>query len=97
MTRLVVARIVPVKGAEDRLHPMVEALAKDVRAEPGNLRFEVYQEGDSATYLILEEYRDDQAVKEHMASAHTRAFNAALIELAEGGASVVTDLRAVAQ
>ncbi|MBL3611458.1 antibiotic biosynthesis monooxygenase, partial [Rhodovulum sulfidophilum] len=63
--------------------------------EPGNIRFEAFSEGGGAV-VMLEEYRDDAAFEAHLAQPYTKEFNAALAEVATGGASTVTDLASFA-
>lgn len=91
MTRLMMARAVPVSGAEARLQTLVTELARNVRAEPGNLRFEAMTEADGAVVMI-EQYRDDAAFEAHLSQPHTQQFNAALEQIAKGGGSSVTEL-----
>ncbi|MER5172936.1 antibiotic biosynthesis monooxygenase [Thioclava sp. GXIMD2076] len=96
MTRLMTARAVPLAGQEDRLRALVAELARNVRAEAGNLRFEASHERDGAVVMI-EEYRDDQAFEHHLAQPHTQQFNAALEEIVENGGSEVTELTGFAK
>ncbi|NDW01959.1 antibiotic biosynthesis monooxygenase [Salipiger sp. PrR002] len=91
MTRTMIARATPKVGQTDRLAALVETLAEEVRREAGNIRFEAFSEGNGAV-VILEEYRDDAAFEAHLSQPHTQEFNAALEEVATGGASSVTDL-----
>ncbi|WP_202814427.1 VOC family protein [Falsirhodobacter sp. alg1] len=91
MTRLMTARAVPLKGQEARLKSLVHDLARDVRTEAGNLRFEATQDENGAVVMI-EEYRDDAAFDTHLAQPHTKAFNAALAQTVENGKSEVTEL-----
>jgi quinol monooxygenase YgiN len=76
---------------------LLTALAQDVRAEPGCVRFVVYTLADDPLLFHVEEtYRDDDAFRAHMGTAHGRAFNAAIADLVEGGASTVVFLDQVA-
>lgn len=95
MTRTMIARAVPLDGQAAHLKELVEQLARNVRAEPGNIRFEAHEETAGAM-VMLEEYRDDGAFDAHLAMPHTKQFNAVLERIAEGGGSTVTDLTAVA-
>ena len=95
MTRMMMARATPKPGEEDRLSTLVEELARTVRAEPGNIRFEAFAE-EGGAMVMLEEYRDDAAFDAHLGAPHTQQFNAALRKIATGGAAQVTDLRGVA-
>ena len=63
--------------------PDVEALIRDyadaVRAEPGNLAFEVYRRAESPDrFVVFETYRDRAAFDAHIAADAGRSFNAAL-------------------
>jgi quinol monooxygenase YgiN/catechol 2,3-dioxygenase-like lactoylglutathione lyase family enzyme len=91
MTRTMIARATPKVGESERLAALVETLAQQVRREAGNIRFEAFSESDGVV-VMLEEYRDDAAFEAHLAQPHTKEFNAALAEVATGGASSVTDL-----
>lgn len=43
--------------------------------EPGNVRFDVLQsEDDSTRFVLVEMFRDDQAVEAHRATPHYRAW-----------------------
>ncbi|MCA0964706.1 antibiotic biosynthesis monooxygenase [Salipiger bermudensis] len=95
MTRTMIARATPKAGQAERLAALVETLAEQVRREAGNIRFEAFAE-DGGAVVMLEEYRDDDAFKTHLVQPHTQEFNAALEEVATGGASTVTDLASLA-
>ncbi|MFC0267453.1 antibiotic biosynthesis monooxygenase [Kushneria aurantia] len=92
MTRSMMARITPVEGQTSQVRHHVEALARRVRREAGNIRFETHEASDASGFVIIEEYRDDDAFQRHLAMPHTQQFNAALESLAEGGGSSVTEL-----
>ncbi|SDF27264.1 Quinol monooxygenase YgiN [Salipiger thiooxidans] len=95
MTRTMMARATPKAGRDAQLRTLVEDLARNVRAEPGNIRFEVFGE-EGGAMLMLEEYRDDAAFEAHLEKPHTKQFNASLEDVATGGGSQVTDLAGVA-
>lgn len=95
MTRTMIARATPKAGQAERLEALVETLARKVRREAGNIRFEAFTE-DGGAVVMLEEYRDDAAFEAHLGQPHTQEFNAALEEVATGGASSVTDLASFA-
>ena len=94
MTRTMMARATPKAGQDGRLKALVEELARSVRAEPGNIRFEAFTE-DGGAVVMLEEYRDEVAFKAHLEKPHTKQFNATLGDVATGGGSHVTDLAEV--
>lgn len=65
----------------------LEALIKDMiapcRAEPGNLRWDVWQDQDDPTRFVLDElYVDEAAVKAHRASPHFLAYAAKVGDVA---------------
>jgi len=80
----------------DRVAALLTALAKDVRAEPGNVRFEVFTLTDDPNFFHVEEtYRDEAAFQAHMKTEHGRVFNQAIVDLVEGGGSSVVFLEPV--
>ncbi|MBP0617599.1 antibiotic biosynthesis monooxygenase [Jiella mangrovi] len=90
-TRCVIARATPRTGENSHLKTLVEELARNVRAEPGNISFEVYAE-ESGALVMIERYRDDAAFQMHLDQPHTKQFNAALEEIATGGGSSVSEV-----
>lgn len=57
-----------------------EGIADAARAEPGNLKYEWYiPAGSSDDLFLIEQYRDAEAVAEHVRQPHT----ARLVELKE--------------
>jgi quinol monooxygenase YgiN len=84
-------------GQEEALADMLGALALEVRAEPGCVRFVVYRlEADPAFFHVEETYRDQAAFEAHIGMEHGKRFNAAIVPMVEGGASSVTFLTLVA-
>ncbi|WP_342629336.1 putative quinol monooxygenase [Nguyenibacter vanlangensis] len=84
-------------GHEETLAAMLRDLARDVRAEPGCLRFVVYRlASDPAAFHVEETYRDQAAFEAHIGMDHGRRFNAAIRTMVEGGASNVVFLDLVA-
>lgn len=75
---------------------LLTALADNVRAEPGCVRFVVYSREDDPQFFHVEEsYRDEDAFKAHMGTEHGKLFNKAIETLVEGGASQVVFLDTV--
>jgi quinol monooxygenase YgiN len=62
------------------------AMAAGVRdREPGNLYYELYHvASDPQTYVVLEHYKNADAVAAHGRTDHARAFIAALKDLEDG-------------
>lgn len=84
-------------GREQPLAELVAKLASDVRAEDGCLLFDPFTRTENPrAYVVFEIYRDDDAFQEHLASLHTRGFNAALSDLIEGAGSTLEWLVPVA-
>jgi quinol monooxygenase YgiN len=63
------------------------AYADVVRTEPGNLRFEVYRDGDTGAMVVVERYASDEAFQAHLAHPENARFNDRLAELLGGGGS----------
>lgn len=93
MTKSLYAIFTAKPGAAASLDRLLVDLTMQVRAEPGNRRFVVYKrQDDSRAYHVDEIYADQAAFDAHIASAHCRAFNAAIVDLVEGGGSQVVFL-----
>ncbi|MEN7538466.1 antibiotic biosynthesis monooxygenase [Aurantiacibacter flavus] len=76
----------------------IAELAPAVREEAGNEGFEFFTRPDAEDgWTMIERYRDRAAFEAHLQAAHTRAFNAALENLVEDGASEVTELTPACQ
>lgn len=80
----------------EKVASLLTALADNVRAEPGCVRFVVYSREDDPQFFHVEEsYRDEDAFKAHMGTEHGKLFNKAIETLVEGGASQVVFLDTV--
>ncbi|GBQ05940.1 putative quinol monooxygenase [Saccharibacter floricola] len=80
----------------EKVASLLTALADNVRAEPGCVRFVVYsREDDPQSFHVEESYRDEDAFKAHMSTEHGKLFNKAIETLVEGGASQVVFLDTV--
>lgn len=72
----------PGKAAE--LQALLVGMAPHCRAEPGNLRWDVWRDGSNVDRYVLDElYRDSAAVEAHRGSAHYQAYLAKIPELAD--------------
>ena len=61
---------------------LITQLAEDVRGEPGNLEFTVYQRAeDPCRFFVFERYADRAAFEAHLAAPYGATFNAALGDL----------------
>lgn len=64
-----------VRGSVDEVLDLVARLRTASLAEPGCLGYEAYRAVDAPdTVLLLEHYRDDEALDAHRASAHYRSL-----------------------
>lgn len=98
MPHIVMAQCTALPGREDALHSCIADLASAVRMEAGNEGFEVFQHPRTErSWTIIERYRDRKAFDMHLDHPHTKAFNDALENLVEGGASDVTELASACQ
>ncbi|MBI1682847.1 putative quinol monooxygenase [Caulobacter hibisci] len=78
----------PSKGAA--LEALLLGMAAACRAEPGNLRWDVWRDQADPTRFVLDElYVDDDAVAAHRASPHFAAYLARIGDLAERTALVL--------
>lgn len=63
----------------DEVERLITGLAQDVRQEPGNQEFTVYQRTeDPCRFLVFERYVDRSAFEAHLAAPYGAVFNAAL-------------------
>lgn len=93
MTRTLYAEFTARPGEELRVAELIRGLAEQVRAEPGNVLFDVYTvESAPRCFFVFEVYRDEAAFAEHLAADYGVVFNAALTPLIEEDASVLTFL-----
>ncbi|PSN59499.1 antibiotic biosynthesis monooxygenase-like protein [Corynespora cassiicola Philippines] len=68
----IVAIITPKPGKADRVQELLTAAAASVKAnEPGTLRYHLHREskGDKPIFIMLETYKDQQALGAHAASS----------------------------
>jgi quinol monooxygenase YgiN len=81
---------------ESQVAALVEKLVSDVRAEPGNVRFDAWVRRDAPReYVVLEIYSDQASFESHLKSAHCVEFNERLGTLVVGGGSKLTWLSPV--
>lgn len=98
MPYIVMAQCIALPGQEDALQSRIADLASAVRMEAGNEGFEVFQRpATERGWTMIERYRDREAFEVHCDQPHTKAFNEALEDLVEGGASDVTELALACQ
>jgi quinol monooxygenase YgiN len=67
---------------------LISDYAQSVRAEPGNLRFDIYRREESpAEFVVFEIYRDRAAFEAHLGAESGWAFNEVLVQHIEGAGS----------
>ena len=70
-------------GKEGELIALLRSLASNSRSEPGNLRWDLWQDQhDETTFIIDELYRDIDSVQAHRATPHFRNYASRINELA---------------
>ncbi|MFC8430960.1 putative quinol monooxygenase [Streptomyces sp. NPDC057253] len=93
MTRTLYAEFTAREGAAAEVARLLGEYALKVRAEEGNLAFDVYTKADAPrAFWIFEVYRDENAFRTHLNAPYGPPFNAALAPLIEEDASVLTHL-----
>jgi quinol monooxygenase YgiN len=86
----VVALLTARAGASDRLRALLDGMLAPSRAEPGNLRYDLWQDQSSPERFFLDElYVDADAVAAHRATPHFQAYLAAINDLAERTAFIL--------
>ena len=85
-------------GTADEVEELLRGFARTVRAEPGNVVFDVYRRADSPErFYVFEIYRDRAAFDEHLGAEAGRDFNDSLGELIVEAGSELTFLRPAAR
>jgi quinol monooxygenase YgiN len=82
-----IATIPVAADVRDQVARLLSDYGHDVRAEPGNLRFELYLDADAGALVVVERYRDQAAFADHLARPENAAFNSELARVTNGGAS----------
>ncbi|WP_052402796.1 putative quinol monooxygenase [Muricoccus aerilatus] len=78
----------PGKAAE--LRALLDGMTAASRAEPGNLRYDLWQDQADPARLVLDElYADREAVAAHRATPHFQNYLAVINDLAERTAIVL--------
>ncbi len=71
-------------GRNAELRALLVGMAPHCRAEPGNLRWDVWRDASNEDrYVIDELYSDAAAVEAHRSSPHYKAYAAKVPELAD--------------
>lgn len=86
----IVAVLTAWEGRREDLRALLESMAAASRAEPGNLRYDLWQDQTEPARFVLDElYVDDAAVAAHRKTAHFKAYLVQIGELAERMALVL--------
>ncbi|MDN4055032.1 putative quinol monooxygenase [Massilia sp. YIM B02763] len=88
----ITALLIPRPGQAAALEALLFDMAPRCRAEPGNLRWDVWREqgqGDERRFVLDELYRDNEAVAAHRATPHFKHYLATINDLAERVALVL--------
>ena len=71
ITGILVAR----QGKAEELRTLLVGMARHSRAEPGNLRWDIWQDESEPDRIVVDElYRDDSAVIAHHESPHYKDY-----------------------
>lgn len=80
----IVAILVPHAGKAGALRALLERLAAASRAEPGNLRWDIWQEQGATGRILLDElYVDKEAAAAHRETPHFREYLSHVGDLAD--------------
>lgn len=85
-------------GRTNELKSLLAGMVAPSRAEPGNLRWDIWQDQADADRFVLDElYTDSSAVVAHRETPHFRNYFAVINDLAERTALVLSPIRIVWQ
>ena len=71
----VIARIHAKPGKEDETRKELEALLEPIRAEAGCINYDMHRSADDpALFMFHENWTSKQALDEHLATPHLKAF-----------------------
>jgi quinol monooxygenase YgiN len=77
-------------GKAEALQALLLGMAPSCRAEPGNLRWDIWQDGAAPERFVLDElYIDRAAVAAHRETPHFKDYAARIGDLAERSAFVL--------
>ena len=80
----IIAEIEISQAYRDELIPVLQALVKGSRSEPGNGRYDLTENmARSGHFFVIEKWLSEKAVEEHIASPHFQAFVSAIEGKAE--------------
>ena len=79
----------PRRGSEEALRILLRWMGKHTRAEPGCVRYDLYEERDGGAVHLFERYRDQDALEAHRASDHYVEYRRQVADLLEQPIGVV--------
>jgi len=89
ITGILVAR----PGKAEELKALLVGMAPHSRAEPGNLRWDIWQDQSQPDRLLIDElYKDDSAVDAHRQTPHYKDYLSRIPALADRTALVLTPI-----
>jgi len=89
----IVAILTALPGKASELQALLSATVPSCRAEPGNLRWDVWQDRSNPERFILDElYVGEAAVEAHRETPHFKNYASKINSLAERTACVVTPI-----
>lgn len=90
-TAKIVAILTALPGKAGDLRALLSGMAPACRAEPGNLRWDIWQDHSNPERFVLDElYVDATAVDAHRQTPHFKDYASSISSLAERTAYVVT-------
>lgn len=86
----IVALLAARPGKADALEALLDDMVDPCRAEPGNIRWDVWRDKAEPGRFVLDElYVDDAAIAAHRETAHFRHYLAVIADLADRTALVL--------
>ncbi len=79
-------------GKADDLRALLVGMAPHCRAEPGNLRWDIWQDPETGRFGLDELYRDADAVTAHRETPHYKDYLSKIGDLAERTAVTLSPL-----
>lgn len=89
----IVAILTARSGKAEALRDLLDSMLGPSRAEPGNLRYDLWtDEAEPERFVLDELYENAEAVAAHRASGHFQTYLAAINDLAERSAFTLRPL-----
>lgn len=86
----IVAVLSALPGRAEALQALLQGMLAPSRAEPGNLRYDLWRDSADNNRFVLDElYLDARAVADHRATPHFQAYLSAIPSLADRNAFVL--------